>query len=231
MIKVPGTKAGLLALRQLVADGLSINVTLLFSIERYDEVVEAYLCGLEDRLDAGVSDLSSIAGVASFFVSRVDSAIDPLLSAHGSNEALAARGKAAVAQAHVVYQHFITAFAGPRWERLRQAGAQVQRPLWASTSTKDPSYPDLLYVDNLIGPNTVNTLPDATLEAFSDHGTVARTIDVDPEAALRQLEALSEFSVSLAEVAETLEREGLASFAQSFNDLLLELETKVASLS
>ena len=230
MVKVPGTEAGLVALRQLVADGLSINVTLLFSIERYDDVVEAYLSGLEDRLDAGVTDLSSIAGVSSFFVSRVDSAIDALLNAVNSEEARAARGKAAVAQAQVVYQHFLAAFSGPRWERLKAAGAQVQRPLWASTSTKDPSYPDLLYVDSLIGPATVNTLPDATLEAFADHGTVARTIDADPTLAEQQLAHLSQFGISLADVAATLEREGLASFSQSFDDLLVELEAKAASL-
>ncbi len=230
MVKVPGTEAGLIALRQLVADGLSINVTLLFSIDRYDGVVEAYLSGLEDRLASGVKDLSSVAGVASFFVSRVDSSIDALLSANATPAALAARGKAAVAQAQVVYQHFTTAFHGPRWERLHQAGAQVQRPLWASTSTKDPSYPDLLYVDSLIGPETVNTLPDATLEAFADHGTVARTIDLDPEAAQQQLNDLASFNISLGDVAATLERDGLASFAQSFDELLVELETKAASL-
>jgi len=230
MVKVPGTEAGLLALRQLVAEGLSINVTLLFSLDRYDAVVEAYLAGLEDRLASGVTDLSSVAGVASFFVSRVDSSIDAQLGAHGSDEALAFRGKAAVAQAQVVYQHFTAAFSGSRWERLRQAGAQVQRPLWASTSTKDPSYPDLLYVDNLIGPSTVNTLPDATLEAFADHGTVARTIDLDGVASQNVLDHLQTFGISLADVAATLEREGLASFAQSFDDLLVELETKAASL-
>ena len=180
--------------------------------------------------DAGATDLSSIAGVSSFFVSRVDSAIDALLSAVNSEEARAARGKAAVAQAQVVYQHFLAAFSGPRWERLKAAGAQVQRPLWASTSTKDPSYPDLLYVDSLIGPATVNTLPDATLEAFADHGTVARTIDADPTLAEQQLAHLSQFGISLADVAATLEREGLASFSQSFDDLLVELEAKAASL-
>jgi transaldolase len=230
MVKVPGTEAGLEALRQLVADGLSINVTLLFSIDRYDAVVEAYLSGLEDRLASGVSDLSNVAGVASFFVSRVDSSIDAQLAANGTSEALEFRGKAAVAQAQVVYQHFTSAFSGERWDRLRQAGAQLQRPLWASTSTKDPSYPDLLYVDNLIGPSTVNTLPDATLEAFADHGTVAKTIDLDAAAAQRVLDRLETFGVSLDAVAETLEREGLASFAQSFDELLVELETKAASL-
>jgi transaldolase len=230
MVKVPGTFAGLHALRQLVARGLSINVTLLFSIDRYDAVAEAYIGGLEDRLAAGHDDLSTIAGVASFFVSRVDSAIDPLLTAFGTAEALAARGKAAVAQTHVVYQHFLSAFSGERWDRLAAAGAQVQRPLWASTSTKDPSYPDLLYVDNLIGPLTVNTLPDATLEAFADHGKVARTIDVDPAAAQRQLDDLAQFGISLDDIAQTLERDGLASFAASFDELLAELELKATTL-
>lgn len=228
MVKVPGTVEGLVALRQLVAEGLSINVTLLFSIERYDAVVEAYLGGLEDRLAAGVTDLADVAGVASFFISRVDSAIDARLEANGSSEALAHRGLAAVAQARVVYQHFLDHFSGPRWERLAAHGAQVQRPLWASTSTKNPSYPDLLYVDTLIGAHTVNTLPDATLEAFDDHGTVAETITLDPAGALATLRAIEALGVDLHEVATTLEEEGLASFAQSFDDLLVELERKVA---
>jgi len=202
----------------------------LFSVARYDEVVEAYIAGLEDRLNAGVTDLSSIAGVASFFISRVDSEIDKRLEAIGSSAALEYRGLAAVAQARVVYQHFLELFSGPRWERLAAHGAQVQRPLWASTSTKNPAYPDLLYVDSLIGPNTVNTLPDATLEAFDDHGTVAQTIDLDAPGALATLEALEALGVNLGDVAEQLETEGLASFAASFDELIAELEQKAAAL-
>ncbi|MEI6701842.1 MAG: transaldolase [Actinomycetota bacterium] len=230
MVKVPGTKAGLVALRSLVGAGLSINVTLLFSIERYDQVVEAYLTGLEDALAAGMKDLSTVAGVASFFVSRVDSEIDGRLTANGSDDALNARGKAAVAQAHVVYDHFRHLFSGPRWEALASHGAQVQRPLWASTSTKNPSYPDLLYVDNLIGPHTVNTLPDATLEAFDDHGRVALTIANDVAGATAILDGLSALGVDLDAVANKLEDEGLRSFEQSFDDLLIELEAKAAQL-
>ncbi len=230
MVKVPGTEEGLIALRSLVGAGLSINVTLLFSIERYDLVVEAYLSGLEDALAAGADDLRSIAGVASFFVSRVDSEIDNRLAENGSKAALDAQGKAAVAQAHVVYDHFRHLFSGPRWEALAAHGAQVQRPLWASTSTKNPSYPDLLYVDNLIGPHTVNTLPDATLEAFDDHGKVALTIAHDVAGATAILDGLATFGVSLDEVANKLESEGLRSFEQSFDDLLLELEAKAAQL-
>jgi transaldolase len=230
MVKVPGTIEGLDALRQLVAAGLSINVTLLFSVSRYDEVVEAYICGLEDRLAAGVTDLSTIAGVASFFISRVDSEIDKRLESLGTPTALEHRGLAAVAQARVVYQHFLELFSGPRWERLAAHGAQVQRPLWASTSTKNPSYPDLLYVDSLIGPNTVNTLPDATLEAFADHGTVATTITLDAPQAAATLRGIEALGVDLAQVAEQLEIEGLASFAASFDELITELEQKAAAL-
>lgn len=230
MVKVPGTKAGLVALRSLVGAGLSINVTLLFSIDRYDQVVEAYISGLEDALASGIDDLHLIAGVASFFVSRVDSEIDARLTEQGSEEAMSARGKAAVAQAHVVYDHFRHLFSGPRWEVLAAHGAQVQRPLWASTSTKNPSYPDLLYVDNLIGPHTVNTLPDATLEAFDDHGKVALTIANDVAGATAIIDGLSAFGIDLEVVANKLEDEGLHSFAQSFDDLLIELEAKAAQL-
>ena len=184
LVKIPGTAEGVPAIRQMISEGRSINVTLIFSLGRYGEVMEAYLSGLE----ACDGDLSGVHSVASFFVSRVDTEVDRRLEAIGSPEALALRGKAAVAQAKLAYQQFSSTFAGPRWEALAARGAHLQRPLWASTSTKNPAYPDTLYVDSLIGPDTVNTLPDATIEAFADHGTIARTIDGDLDEVRRRLD-------------------------------------------
>ena len=172
-VKIPATSAGLPAVRQMISEGRSINVTLIFSVNRYLEVIDAYLAGLEDN----DGDLSGTSSVASFFISRTDTEVDRRLEALGTSQALELRGLTAVAQARVAYQHFCDAFSGPRWEALVARGARNQRPLWASTSTKNPDYSDTLYVDTLIGPDTVNTLPDATLEAFEDHGTVARTVD------------------------------------------------------
>jgi transaldolase len=235
LVKVPGTAEGVPAVRELVAEGRSINVTLIFGLPRYDEVMDAYLAGLEAYAAAGHDDLSRIAGVASFFVSRVDTEVDRRLEQlaggeHGDPAVLALRGKAAVAQATEAYQHFLATFSGPRWEALAAKGAQVQRPLWASTSTKNPAYPDLLYVDNLIGPNTVNTMPESTLEAFGDHGTLARTIDADPAAARELLQQLGEVGVDLVDVSATLEDEGVHSFAKSFDELLQALGDKAAAL-
>ena len=178
-VKIPGTVEGLPAVQQMIAEGRNINVTLIFSLERYERVIDAYIAGLE----ACPGDLSHVSSVASFFVSRVDNEVDRRLEAIGTPEALALRGKVAVANAQVAYQLFLERFSGPRWETLVDRGARVQRPLWASTSTKNPDYPDTLYVDELIGPDTVNTLPDATLDAFEDHGAVARTLDADPAGA------------------------------------------------
>jgi transaldolase len=175
--------------------------------------------------------VSTINSVASFFVSRVDTETDRRLETIGTSEALALRGKAAVAQAQLAYQLFRHQFGGPRWDALAAKGAKVQRPLWASTSTKNPDYPDLLYVDSLIGPDTVNTMPDATIDAFGDHGTVARTIDADPDEAQRVLTQLTEVGVDLADVARTLEAEGVAAFAKSFDELLQKLNDKAASLA
>ena len=233
LVKVPGTAAGVPSVRQLISEGHSINVTLIFSIERYDDVMEAYLSGLEA---CPAEDLSHIHSVASFFVSRVDTEVDRRLEAlaggvDGEKTILALRGKAAVAQAQVAYQHFLKAFSGPRWEALAARGARVQRPLWASTSTKNPAYPDLLYVDSLIGPETVNTMPDPTIEAFLDHGTVARTIDADPAGAQAVLDRLGEVGVDVADVAATLEDEGVHAFAKSFDELLAALNDKAAELS
>lgn len=227
MIKIPATTEGLPAIRTMIAEGRNVNVTLIFSLERYAAVMEAYICGLEDRIAAG-HDVSRVASVASFFISRVDSEIDPRLEAIGSDEALALRGKSAVNQARLAYGAFLSAFSGGRWDRLAHAGARVQRPLWASTSTKNPAYPDTLYVDSLIGPMTVNTLPDVTLEAFDDHGTVARTIDTGIEEARRDWQALQAVGVSLDDVARKLETEGVASFIKSFEDLLESLTEKAA---
>lgn len=230
MIKVPATSAGLPAIRSLVGAGVSVNVTLIFSVPRYADVVDAYLGGLEDLVDAG-GEVSAVHGVASFFVSRTDSEIDNRLHAIGTDDALLLRGQAAVAQAQVAYQHFRRSFEGPRWERLASLGANLQRPLWASTSTKNPAYPDTLYVDTLIGPNTVNTLPEPTVAAFVERGTVARTVDADPAAAEALLAALAEVGIDLADVAAVLEREGVSSFERSFVDLLQTLSDKAAALA
>jgi transaldolase len=228
-VKIPGTAEGLPAIRACIGAGISINVTLLFSLSRYDGVVDAYLDGLDDLIAAG-GDPSQVASVASFFVSRVDTNVDRQLEAIGTPEALALKSKAAVANAQLAYQLFLERFQGERWDRLAAAGARVQRPLWASTSTKDASLPDTLYVDTLIGPNTVNTLPDSTLDAFDDHGTLARTVDADPDQARATVAALSELGIDLEVVAATLEDEGVASFAKSFDELLDTLSAKAENL-
>jgi transaldolase len=232
MIKIPGTTAGLPAIRQMIADGHNINVTLIFSVARYLEVIEAYLSGLEQRLaEDPTADLSQVASVASFFVSRTDTEVDKRLDAIGSPEALGMRGSAALAQARMAYQAFLLAFSGPRWDRLAAHGAQVQRPLWASTGTKNPAYSDVVYVDGLIGPHTVNTLPEATLEAFDDHGTVDRTLDADPLASEQIWAQISAIGVDVDDVAAQLEREGIASFQQSFDDLIAALSAKAVTLT
>jgi transaldolase len=223
LVKIPGTAEGLPAIQTMISEGRSINVTLLFSLSRYDEVIEAYLSGLE----ACDGDLSSVASVASFFVSRVDTEANRRLDAIGTPEALALKGKVAIANAQLAYKLFLERFHGPRWEALAARGARVQRPLWASTSTKDPSYPDTLYVDTLIGPDTVNTMPDATLDAFDDHGTIARTVDADLDGAQKVLDDLAAVGVDLDDITKVLEDEGVASFSKSFDDLIGALQTKV----
>lgn len=225
-VKIPGTAEGLPAIQQMIAERRSINVTLLFSLPRYAEVIEAYIAGLE----AAEGDLHDVSSVASFFISRTESAVDSRLDAIGTPEALALKGQAAVAQGQLAYKLFLDKFSGPRWAALEARGARVQRPLWASTSTKNPSYPDTLYVDSLIGPHTVNTLPDATLAAFLDHGTVARTIDADFDGAQQILDDVTAVGVDLEEVAATLEAEGVASFEKSFDDLLGTLGAKADKL-
>ncbi len=224
-VKIPATAEGIPAIRQMIAEGRSVNVTLIFSLTRYSDVMEAYVAGLE----AFEGDLSAVSSVASFFISRTDNEVDRRLDDIGTSEALALRGRTAVAQGQVAYDMFLEVFSGARWEALAARGARVQRPLWASTSTKNPSYPDTLYVDTLIGPDTVNTLPDATLEAFEDHGTVARTVDADPAAAHVVLHDVTEVGVDLGDVARVLEEEGVSAFVKSFDELLGSLSEKVDS--
>jgi transaldolase len=227
MVKIPATAEGVPAIRQMAAEGRNINVTLIFSLDRYDEVIEAYISGLE----AFEGDLSTVHGVGSFFVSRVDTEVDRRLDAIGTDEALQLRGKAAVAQAKLAYQIFADRFSTDRWQALAAKGANVQRPLWASTSTKNPDYPDLLYVDTLIGPDTVNTLPDATIDAFCDHGIVHRTIDDGVEEAAAVLEALDRLGVDMGDVSQTLEDEGVAAFVKSYDELLQSLSDKANTVA
>ncbi|MGH9100087.1 MAG: transaldolase [Acidimicrobiales bacterium] len=238
LVKVPATPAGVPAIEALISEGRSINVTLIFSLDRYDSVMEAYLSGLEAYAAGGATDLSGVHSVASFFVSRVDTEVDRRLEALaaggdgvGDPEVLALRGKAAVAQAQVAYEHFTTTFHGARWEALAAKGAQVQRPLWASTSTKNPSYPDLLYVDRLVGPDTVNTMPQKTLDALLDHGTVARTVDADLEGAHQALDDLARVGVDMEDVSAVLEDQGVSAFVKSFDELLQTLSDKANALS
>ncbi|HEY5024468.1 MAG TPA: transaldolase [Acidimicrobiales bacterium] len=236
-VKIPATAEGVAAIRAMIAEGRSINITLLFSLERYDDVILAYIWGLEDLVASGVTDLSAVRSVASFFVSRVDTEVDRRLdtlaaSAPGrAAEIESLRGTAAVAQAQCANALFTERFSGPRWEALAAKGAKVQRPLWASTSTKNPAYPDLLYVDSLIGPDTVNTMPDDTITAFLDHGTVARTVDTHTDGARHALARIDAAGVDMADVARTLEDEGVASFTKSFDELIQKLSDKANALS
>ncbi len=239
LVKVPATAASLPAIAQLIAEGISINVTLIFSLARYAEVMEAYQAGLERRVAAG-QPLDGIRSVASFFVSRVDSKVDKAIEqriaalpegAPERSELRGLLGKAAVANARLAYARFQAVVAAPRWRALAARGAHVQRPLWASTSTKNPAYPDTLYVDELIGPDTVNTMPLATLAAFNDHGTVEVRIDRDLPGAERLFERLPELGVPLGALIDALEGEGVKAFATSFETLLAALEDKRAALA
>src|SRR5436190_440259 len=218
-VKIPATKPGLGAIEDMIAAGKNINVTLIFSLQRYAEVVEAYIRGLE-RLVAAGKDPSKVASVASFFVSRVDTEADKRLDAIGTDEALALRGKLAIANAKLAYQHYLEAFSGERWEFLASKGASKQRCLWASTSTKNPTYRDVMYVEELIGPDTVNTMPQETIEAFQDHGRVADTLEQGIAESKRLFDQLAEAGVDYDDVTETLEREGVEKFADSFRELL-----------
>jgi transaldolase len=226
-VKIPGTAEGVPAIQQMLAEGRSINVTLLFSLERYAEIVDAYFAGLE----ACDGDLSRVSSVASFFVSRVDAEVDQELERIGSPEALGLRGKAAIANAQLAYELFLERFQGPRWDALVARGARVQRPLWASTSTKNPDYADTLYVDTLVGPDTVNTMPEATLEAFDDHGQLARTVDADLDGARRVLDQVAELGIDLDAITQRLEDEGVAKFSKSFDELLDALQRKADAIA
>lgn len=225
MVKIPATVPCLESVQAMISAGRNVNVTLIFSLDRYQKVMDAFIAGLEERLDAGLS-INGISSVASFFISRVDAEVDKRLDLIGTPAALALRGRAAIAQAKLAYERFRTTFSGERWETLAQQGASVQRPLWASTSTKNPSYPDTLYVDELIGHDSVNTLPDATLEAFADHGTLRTTIDQNVHESHRVWVALAEVGVDMDDVARQLEDEGVLSFQKSFDELLAALNDK-----
>lgn len=219
MIKVPATAAGLPAIRELIAEGINVNVTLIFGLARYGQVVEAFLSGLEARASRHMP-LQGIASVASFFISRIDSAVDPRLDALATPDARALRGAAALALAQLAHGEFGKWTSGPRWQRLRDLGAQPQRLLWASTSTKDPAYDELKYVEALIAPHTVDTLPSATLAAYRGRGRPEVRLPADPAVAQRQVDALRGMGINLEEVAAQLEREGVRKFVEPFERLL-----------
>jgi transaldolase len=224
MIKVPGTEAGLPAIEELTRRGVNVNITLLFSVERYEQVIAAYLHGLRSRLEAGES-VDSIRSVASFFLSRIDVKVDPRLPGDSP-----LRGHVAVASARVAYQRYLAKFAGTEWERLESAGARRQRPLWASTGTKNPQYSDVLYVSELIGLDAVNTMPNHTLRAFADHGEVKRTLDADPDQAEATLTNARAAGIDLPAVTAELEREGVQSFCDSYHQLMECIDSKLETV-
>ncbi len=235
MIKVPATREGLVAIQQLIADGINVNVTLLFSTQRHEEVMDAYLAGLEARLKAG-KPIDKVASVASFFISRVDAAIDKMLGeTKASGDQVVAKkvqslmGKIAIANAKVSYQNYKDMFGSERFHALREAGAQTQRLLWASTGTKNPDYSDVLYVETLIGADTVNTMPPATFDAFRSHGHPHLTLEHGVDLARHQVSMLSEVNVDLDAVTDELEAQGVASFASAFDTLLGAIDSKLAS--
>ncbi|MFI2199333.1 transaldolase [Streptomyces sp. NPDC020192] len=231
LIKIPATQAGLPAITEVIGLGISVNVTLIFSLERYRAVMDAYLSGLEKAKERGL-DLSLIRSVASFFVSRVDTEIDKRLDALGTDEAKALRGKAAIANARLAYQAYEEVFSSDRWTALESAGANKQRPLWASTGVKDPAYQDTMYVTDLVAPNTVNTMPEATLEATEDHGEITGdTITGTYEQARADLDAVEKLGISYDDVVQVLEDEGVEKFAASWNDLLKSTEAELKRLT
>ena len=231
MVKIPATKAGIPAIRLAIAEGINVNVTLIFSLSRYEEVMDAYICGLEDRVRKGLP-INNIASVASFFVSRIDTKVDKhleeLIKTNSKDAEILTHlmGKAAIASARLAYQSFERTFSSERFRKLHSKGAKYQRPLWASTSTKNPAYPDTLYVDELIAKDTVNTVPPQTLDAFRDHGSVSETIYKDINTAQHVFSNLEKVGISMQEVTQALEDEGVKSFAKSFTDLLDTIETR-----
>ena len=225
MIKVPGTEAGLPAIEELTRRGVNVNITLLFAIDRYEQVIDAYVRGMTARAQAG-EPLSKVASVASFFLSRIDTKADGQLP-----DASPLRGRVAIASATVAYQRYHAKFSGPEWKHLEALGARTQRPLWASTGTKNPDYSDVLYVSELIGPDVVNTMPEQTLRAFADHGRIAHTLDADPAAAEQILADAAAAGIDLANITSQLEREGVRSFCNSYHELLECIERKIGSLA
>ncbi|HEU5360091.1 MAG TPA: transaldolase [Candidatus Deferrimicrobiaceae bacterium] len=235
LIKIPGTREGLPAIEETVARGIPVNVTLIFSVRRYEEVAEAYLRGLERIADQGKNP-GRVASVASFFVSRVDTAVDRMLDevilrwpgSPKAETAISLKGRVAVANARLAYARFGEIFSTPRWKALVEKGAKVQRPLWASTGTKNPKYSDVLYVEELIGPHTVNTMPLATIDAFRDHGKVADTLTGRGNEAKEVLDDLGLLDIGIEEVCETLVRDGVQSFTDSYQKLLEAIERKLS---
>jgi len=229
-IKIPATEAGVPAIEAAISEGINVNVTLMFSVEMYKRVARAYIAGLRTRHERG-EPIGRVASVASFFVSRVDTKIDPQLDEIGTPSALAARGRAAIANAKQAYEAFGEIFGGDEFADLRAAGARVQRCLWASTSTKNPDYRDVLYVEELIGPETVDTMPLDTIKAFIDHGEVRRTLDSDLDAAHDAIRAVEAEGISMERVTDELIDEGVASFSKSFDELLDTIESKRKELA
>lgn len=226
LIKVPATPAGMPAIETLISEGINVNVTLIFSVSQYEHVTEAVIGGLEKRLASG-GDISKVASVASFFVSRVDSDVDAKLDEIGHSEL---KGKIAIANAKLAYARFLEIFSGERWKKLAAAGARVQRPLWASTGTKNPDYPDTMYVDTLIGPNTVNTAPPQTLDAFLDHGVVASTVSNDLDQAHADIAKLAELGIDLEAVTQNLLVVGVEKFVKPFDSLINTIAQKREAL-
>lgn len=229
MIKVPATPEGVLAFQELIEEGININVTLMFSLEQYDQIAEAYLTALENRA-AKVLRLKQIASVASIFVSRLDSKVDKMLDAFVTPKAKSLKGMIGIANARLAYQHYRKYFQSERWQRLAEKGARVQRVLYGSTGTKNPAYPDVMYVDHLIGPNTVNTIPPKTLEAFIDHGSIKLTLETELEEAQSQLDSLPGLGINLHNVTDDLLDEGLQKFAESYDSLIKTISEKKVAL-
>jgi transaldolase/glucose-6-phosphate isomerase len=235
MIKVPGTAEGLPAIRQLIGEGLNINITLLFAQEVYEKVAEAYIAGLEEIAARG-GNLKKIASVASFFISRIDSLVDSQLNERLKNTSDASQqslsksllGKVAIANGKLTYQRYQRLFSGPRWQALAAKGAQTQRVLWASTSTKNPNYRDVIYVEELIGPDTVNTMPPATIDAFRDHGRLRNSLTEDVPGAQKVMDDLARAGISIKEVTDKLTQDGVKLFADAFDKLLAAVEKNTA---